>query len=125
AKLFTSPPTRPLQETRSLPVALSQIFAMPALPEARRRPSGLNATPTPSPFSMETSSLPVAQCQIFTVSVQSPEATRLPSGLNATLQTLAVWPLGENRSVLRENRSLLIVLSQIFTVLSQLPEARR
>src|SRR5205085_2045215 len=126
ATLVTSSPTWPLQETSSLPVALSQIFTVP-LPEARRWPSGLNATPTPTTLSAVTSALPIPQSQILTGPAQAPEPRRWPSGLNATLVTVPVgWPLMENRSLLiRESRSLPIALSQIFTVLSPLPEATR
>ncbi len=69
------------------PRASSQIFTVWSwLPEARRWPSGLNATHRTQPAwpSRAKSSLCVAQSQIFTVWSWPPEARRWPSGLNAT-----------------------------------------
>ena len=84
-----------LEGQSSLPVALSQIFTVsPLLSDARRWPSGLNATlGNPAGSLRDNSSLPVALSQIFTVSFHLPEARRWPSGLKATLLTSSVSPL--------------------------------
>src|ERR1700730_16228366 len=99
----------PSRKSSSFPVTLSQIFtALLIFAEARRRPSGLNATVLgPHLGSRERCSLPVAPSQILTVWSLPPEATRLPSGLNATLQTESVW-------LLMEKGSFPVALSQIF-----------
>ena len=71
-------------------VALSQIFTVWSwLPDARRWPSGLNATLVTQPAwpLRAKSSLPVALSQIFTVWSKLADARRWPSGLNATLGT--------------------------------------
>ena len=92
---------------------MSQIFTVwSALAEARRWPSGLNATlpdHTGMALEGEQTSLPVAASQIFTVWSPLAEARRWPSGLNATLLTPLAWPL-------RAKSSLPVALSQILTV---------
>ena len=79
------------------PVAASHSrTVLSALPEARRVPSGLNATlDTASvwPVSGWPMGWPVAASHSRTVLSSLPEAMRVPSGLNATLVTASVWPV--------------------------------
>ena len=100
--------------------AVPDLHRLVLLAEARRWPSGLNATLVTQPAwpLRANSSLPVALSQIFTVWSPLADARRWPSGLNATLVTAPAWPL-------RAKSSLPVALSQIFTVWSSLPEARR
>jgi hypothetical protein len=66
-----------------------RLIERSSLAEARRWPSGLNATLLTGlvwPL-RESNSVPVTLSQIFTVLSQLPEARRWPSGLNATLNT--------------------------------------
>jgi hypothetical protein len=63
-------------------------------PEARSRPSGLNATEMTLsvwPVRVRTR-LPVATSHSLIVLSLEPEARRRPSGLNATELTQPVWP---------------------------------
>ena len=66
------------------------------LAEARRCPSGLNATPNTRsvcPVSGWPIGWPVSAFHNRTVSSQLAEASRCPSGLNATLNTASVCPV--------------------------------
>ena len=77
--------------------AVPDLHRLVALPEARRWPSGLNATletPPAWPFRAN-SSLPVALSQIFTVWSLLADASRWPSGLNATIEPGGVALEGE------------------------------
>ncbi len=79
----------------------SQILIVPSsLPVARRRPSGLNATPgTVSVCPCKVSaSWPLLASQILTLWSKLLEATRRLSGLYATPHTVLVCPSSERSS---------------------------
>nr|VFK18689.1 MAG: hypothetical protein BECKLFY1418C_GA0070996_10471 [Candidatus Kentron sp. LFY] len=96
----------------------------PPPPEARRLPSGLNATDqTESVCPSKTRiSAPLDTSQTRTVLSTPPEARRLPSGLNSTDQTEPVCPL---RIEIGTPISAPLPTSQTRTVPSSPPEARR
>jgi hypothetical protein len=71
-------------------------IVLSALPEARRLPSGLNAsldTSSVCPWSGERRVWPVSTSHSLTVRSALPDAIVLPSGLKATADIRAVWPL--------------------------------
>jgi hypothetical protein len=76
-----------LRVRTSCPVATSHSLIVPSPePEARSRPSGLNATDLTQPVwpSRVRTSLPVATSHSLIVLSSEPEARSFPSGLNAT-----------------------------------------